>query len=193
LVLTRAQLAQEVADHQARLARVEQRLRYIELEDDMSLDMVIKQIPEVRVAQVRYRGDEGLDFYSVRAFAEPAMETLGAALDAAKLTRTATGFMYYELRDDGSLTPIIAVPIGDQPFDGTDEVEVGLLPAFDAVVTIYRGAPNHDEIGPLYGQMARYAEDHGYGTRGPGRDHLIEQEGDEVVIELVLPVERITT
>jgi len=190
LVLTRVQLAEQVAQHQARLARVEQRLRYIELEDDMSIDMVIKQIPAVRVAQVRYRGDEGLDFYRVREFAEPAMETLGAALDSASVTGTASGFMHYEARPDGSLTPIIAVPIGEQPFDGTDAVEVTVLPAFDAVVTIYRGVPDHDQIAPLYGQMARYAEDHGYTAQGPGRDHMVGREDDELVIELALPVER---
>src|SRR6059036_1535557 len=43
LALTRVQLAERVAEDQARLARVEQRLRYIEMEDDMSIDMVIKR------------------------------------------------------------------------------------------------------------------------------------------------------
>jgi DNA-binding transcriptional MerR regulator len=190
LVLTRAQLAEQVAEHQARLARVEQRLRYIELEDDMSIDMVIKQMPALRVAQVRYHGEEGLDFYGLREFAEPAVETLDRALEAASVTRTGSGFMHYETRPDGSLTPIMAVPIGDQPFDGNSEVEVAVLPPFDAVVTIYRGVPHHDQVGPLYGQMARYAEDHGYTARGPGRDQMVSQEDDEMVLELALPIER---
>ena len=38
LALERAELAERVADDQARMARVEQRLRYIEREDDMTLD-----------------------------------------------------------------------------------------------------------------------------------------------------------
>ena len=68
LVLKRAELASRVAEDQQRLARVERRLRYIELEDDMSIDYVIKQIPAVRVAQVRYVGEEGLDFYTLGDF-----------------------------------------------------------------------------------------------------------------------------
>lgn len=191
LVLMRAQLEEQVAEHRVRLARVEQRLRYIELEDDMSIDMVIRQLPAVRVAQVRYEGDEGLDFSRLSEFGEFATATVDAALAAAGVDDDGPRFFHYEDRPDGTITPILAVPIGEQPCDATPDVEVTTLPAFDAVVTIYRGTPSHDGVGPLYGQMARYAEDHGYAPRGPGRDHLIERGNDEVVVELTLPVEKV--
>jgi hypothetical protein len=67
---------------------------------------------------------------------------------------------------------------------------VAELPAIDAVSTIYRGAGDHDLIGPVYGQMARYAEDHGYSIHGPGRDHVVSFDGSELVFELQLPVVR---
>ena len=58
-------------------------------------------------------------------------------------------------------------------------------------MTIYSGAGDHDLIGPLYGQMARYAEKHGYTVEGPGRDNLVSYSaGDDMVFELQLPVAR---
>ena len=65
-------------------------------------------------------------------------------------------------------------------------------PAFDAVVTIYRGVPDHDQVAPLYGQMARDAEDHGYTAEGPDVTTWSGREDDELVIELALPVERVS-
>jgi DNA-binding transcriptional MerR regulator len=194
LVLKRAELASRVAEDQARLERVEQRLRYIELEDDMSIDFVIKHIPAVRVAQVRYVGEEGLDFYHLADFARTAGETLRAAMQSAAVEPAGPGFMHYEERPDGTLTPIIATPIGEHAAVEERDVEVTELPEITAVVTVYRGSRGHDVIGPLYGQMARYAEDHGYVLEGPGRDHLIGREDDNgMVLELQLPVTRATT
>ena len=72
LALKRAELTERVTEDQARLARVEQRLRYIEMEDDMSLDFVIKHIPALRVAEFRYAGEEGLDFSTLVDFVLPA-------------------------------------------------------------------------------------------------------------------------
>jgi len=191
LALKRAELAERVAEDQVRLERVEQRLRYIEMEDDMSLDLVIKQIPAVRVAQVRYAGDDGLDFYTLADFAVPAGTALTTALDAASVERIGPTFMHYEERSDGTLTPAMAMPIGDQPFEPGPPIEVVELPAIDAVVAIHQGDGNHDLVAPVYGQMARYAEDHGYAIRGPGRDHIVSRGADgALVMELQLPVTR---
>jgi DNA-binding transcriptional MerR regulator len=191
LVLKRAELAHRVAEDQERLARVERRLRYIELEDDMSIDYVIKRIPAVRVAQVRYAGEEGLDFYTLRDFAREAGETLQRAMQSAAAEPAGHGFMHYEDRPDGTLTPILAVPIAEQDSVDASGVEVTELPEITAVVTIFRGAASHDLVGPIYGQMARYAEDHGYVMQGAGRDHLLSHESPEnMVLELQLPVTR---
>jgi effector-binding domain-containing protein len=190
LALKRAELAERVAEDQVRLARVEQRLRYIELEDDMSLDLVIKHIPAVRVAQIRYGGKDGLDFYSLADFAQPAGLALLEALEAASVERTGPTFMHYEERPDGSLNPAMAMPIGDQPLTPVPPIEVVELPAIDAVVALHQGDGDHDLIAPVYGQMARYAEDHGFNIRGPGRDHIVSRGDDGLVIELQLLVTR---
>jgi len=194
LVLKRAELAGHVAADRDRLARVERRLRYIELEDDMSIDFVIKRIPAVRVAQIQYRGDQGLDFYTLADFVAAAGPALREALQSASVEPAGPEFLHYEVRSDGTLTPFIAIPIGDQTFVDCREVELAELPAIEAVVTIFRGAGDHDLIGPVYGQMARYAEDHGYVLRGPGRDHIVSRDdGEDMVFELQLPVTRGTS
>jgi DNA-binding transcriptional MerR regulator len=192
LVLKRAELAERVSEDQARLARVEQRLRYIELEDDVSLDFVIKHLPALRVAQIRYQGGEGLDFFSLADFVIEAGPRLHDGLRAASVEAEGPTFLHYGERPDGTITPMVAVPIGGQPFEAPDGLEEAELPAIDAVVTIYRGAGGHEFIGPLYGQMAKYGEDHGYEIRGPGRDHIVSLDDapDEIVFELQLPVTR---
>ena len=84
----------------------------------------------------------------------------------------------------------MSMPIGDQPFAAEPPIEVVELPAIDAVVALHQGDGNHDLIAPVYGQMARYAEDHGYAIRGPGRDHIVSDDGSGLVVELQLPVTR---
>ncbi len=194
LALARAQLTDRVAADQARLERVEQRLRSIETEDDVSLDLIIKTVPEVRVAQIRYRGAIGLDWYRLAEFAAPASEALAEALRLASVRPVGPRILHYEARADVTLTPIVAIPIGDQPFTDTDEVETATLPAIDAVVTVLRVNRKeltrgvHDQVGPTYWRMARHAEDHGYVVQGIGRDHIISSDDDEWVGELQLPV-----
>jgi DNA-binding transcriptional MerR regulator len=189
LVLKRAELAGRMADDQQRLARVERRLRYIEQEDDMSIDYVIKQIPAVRVVQVRYTGAEGLEFSTLGDFVRSAGETLHRIVAAGEVEPTGTAFMHYEERTDGTLTPILAMPIGAHASVRNDELEVTELPEITAVVTVFRGPADHDLVGPIYGQMARYAEDHGYLLHGHGRDHLVSHDDTaDVVLELQLPV-----
>ena len=158
----------------------------------MSLDFVIKHIPALRVAQIRYRGEQGLDFFSLADFVITAGPSLHEGLGVWSIEPTGPTFLHYEERSDGTLTPIVAVPIGDQPVAASSEIDEAELPAIDAVVTILRGPGGHDLIGPVYGQMGKYAEDHGYEVHGPGRDHIVDRDGgpDDIVFELQLPVSR---
>ena len=86
------------------------------------------------------------------------------------------------------------MPIGAQPFTASAALDEADLPGIEAVVTILRGPGAHDFIGPVYGQMGKYAEDHGYTVRGPGRDHIVSLDGapDDIIFELQLPVTRVS-
>ena len=190
LALTRAQLADRVAEDQGRLARVEQRLRYIELEDHVSIDIITKRIPETRVAQIRYAGDEGLDFSTMQPFVREAFASLGASLEEAAIQTEGPWFLHYDERTDGTVTPFVAATIGEHAVIDDDRVECVVLPAFDAAVTVFEGVPSHDAIGPLYMELARYAEDHGYQICSVGRDCLLGNEDGKAVMELQLPIGR---
>ncbi len=184
----RVELMEQVADARARLERVERRLRYLETEDEMSIDFTITRIQPVRVAQVRGTQSLGAAFGGVSEFAMTAGPVLATALDEASVERTGPLFLHYEEGREGALTPILAAPIGEQPLDAHSPVEVVDLPALDAVTTIYRGSGDHELIAPIYGQMARYAEDHGFTVDGPGRDHIVSFDERGPVLELQLPV-----
>ena len=82
------------------------------------------------------------------------------------------------------------MPIGDQPIDDVGGIDEGVLAESDMIVAMHRGGPDHGEVGPVFSQMARFAEDHGYLVNGPGRDHIVSGAGDDMVFELQLPVTR---
>jgi effector-binding domain-containing protein len=97
--------------------------------------------------------------------------------------------LHYDEGSSGTVMPYVAVAIGEQPWRDTDEVEEAVLPPYEAAVTVYEGTGIHELIGPIYQQLVRYADLHGYAATGPGRDHLIRSDGDQVVVELRMPVE----
>ena len=190
LIKKRSDLERRVDDDKLRLARVEQRLRYIEMETDMTIDLVVKQIGPTRVAQLRWDGDGGLSWPDIETFAQRSFGMLRDALGRAGVTARGALFLHYVEFDDG-LAPMVAIPIGDQHLEPIEGVEVVDLPAIEALVTVHRGGAEHAVVGPIYGEMHRYAEDNRLRAVGPGRDHFLGIDGDAVVMELQLPVSRI--
>ncbi len=85
LRLKRAELASELEDQQLKLAMVEHRLKHIEMENDMTIDIAIKDLPELRVAELRWAG-EGTNFYGVTTFVRPAVAELAGHLETAGVT-----------------------------------------------------------------------------------------------------------
>ena len=170
-----------------RLARVEQRLRYLETEYTMTTDLSIRHIPATRVAEVRSPDNRGLGWSEIVEFALEAIPTLLTALKGAGVTPEGPVLLHYAERAD-LLIPTVAVPIGDQPIDHVGGIYEGVLAESDVIVAMHRGGPDHGAVGPVYSQMAQFAEDHGYLVNGPGRDHIVSSDGDDMVFELQLPV-----
>jgi DNA-binding transcriptional MerR regulator len=188
LVEKRAELADRVATERARLERVERRLRSIQREGHVPTDVLLKQIPSLRVAAVRATATSPT-FDDVRPIAEPALYALFEAITAAGVKPNGSLFVFYE-HDGERLAPVAAVDIGEQPLpEGTIEVR---LPAIDAATTVYEGPVDHSIVGPIYGEMVRWGEDHGYVTAGAGRDVLVSppDEHGNAVFELQLPLRK---
>lgn len=186
----RAELEERIASDQQRLARVEQRIRLINWETTMALDLTIKHIPATRVAQIRWAGS-GIDWPEITGFGREAGPRLLRSLEAHEITTAGPLFLHY-VEDGDGLVPTIAAPIGDQPLTGDElegGIEVEVLPAIDAVVTVHHGSPDHAFIGPIYSEMAQFADSHGHRPLGCGRDHIVAIEHDQVVFELQLPLQ----
>ena len=193
LLLKRAELREQLAEDQVRLDRVESRLRHIESEDHVPVDIVMKEIPAFRAAVIRC-AEPDLDFYSMGPVVRPAFVELLRRLQVADVRRAGPLFMFYEPVSEDTLIPNVAIDIGDQTVPVDDLVTEVTLPAITAATTVYRGRPGHDEIGPLYAQLARWAEDHGYSILGPRRDLVIgplEEGGSDYVTEHQLPIEKV--
>lgn len=183
----RHELATRVDSDLRRLARVEQRLRYLETENTMTTDLSIRHIPATRVAEVRYRGSRGLTWSAIVEFAREAIPTLLDGLESNGTTPEGPVLLHYVEQED-LLIPTVAVPVGNQPVDHLDGINEAVLGATDVIVAVHRTGPDHGVVGPLYTEMARFAEDHGYIVNGPGRDHILSADGDDMVLELQLPV-----
>jgi len=192
LLLKRAELKEQLAEDQDRLDRVESRLRQIEGEDQVPADIVVKELPELRAAVIRCV-QPGLNFNTAVPAIEPALGELARRLGAAGVRPIGPFFIFYEPGPDTALVPNVAVDVGDQPVPVDDLIIEVALPAITAATTVYHGRGEHDEIGPLYGQLAQWAEDQGYQMPGHGRDVIVdpgEGRGHDHVIELQLPIER---
>ncbi len=191
LRLKRAELANELEGQRLKLAMVEHRLKYIELENDMTIDIVIKDLPELRVAQIRWTGAEGTDFYGVATFVRPAVAELASQLDNAGVIAKGPAFVHYEVDADDNLIPAVAIEINEQPFEPSVKVTIKTLDPTAVASTIFQGQPHHDAIAPLYGKLVQFATANGYEPKGPGRDVLMGEAPDGFVIELQLPIDRI--
>jgi DNA-binding transcriptional MerR regulator len=193
LLLKRAELRGQLAEDIARLGRVEGRLRHIESEDQMPIDVVLKEIPALRAAVIRCAQPD-LDFYTMVPVVEPAFAELHQRLHDADVRTVGPSFVFYDAVSEDTLIPNVAVDVGNQPVPVDDLVTEVTLPAITAATTVHRGQPGHDVIGPLYAQLARWAEDHGYSVQGPGRDLFIgplEEGGSDFVTEHQLPIEKV--
>lgn len=178
LQLKRAELEDRVAEEQERLARVERHLRAIEKESEMPPDIVLKTVPELRVAAVRCkRPVSGFD--EVPHSITPAVLRLLTAIDSGRVKPAGPMFIYYEDGPDGSLEPVAAVPIGTAALPAGSQVVEVVLPPVDVAAAVHEGSPDHDEGGPVYAHLHQWAQDHGYSSTGRGRDLILKMpDGD---------------
>ncbi len=190
LRLKRAELASELEDQQRKLAMVEQQLKHIEMENDV-IDIVVKDIPALRVAQIRWTGAEGTDFDEVADFVRPAVAELASQLELDGVITRGAAFVHYEVDAQDKLIPAVAIEINDQPLVPSNRVTIETLGPTAVASTIFHGQPHHDAIAPLYGKLVQFAGANGYAPRGPGRDVLVGESPDGFVIELQLPIEKI--
>jgi DNA-binding transcriptional MerR regulator len=184
-----AALEASVAQDNARLARIKQRLLALQGES---------------VTDVDYRSVEPATLYAISAVARggpdgvpaaigAAMPVLDAALESAGRTLREPGVFWYEsIEDTGDLTVHVAYTADDAAVPG-EGYEVVTLPAVPTMATyLHRG--DMTGIRESWSALMLQIVGDGYRVAGPGREVYLVANGHEPgpdwVTELQVPVEK---
>ncbi|MEU4830726.1 MerR family transcriptional regulator [Streptosporangium sp. NPDC023615] len=175
LRLRRAELEARLAEDTARLARVGARLRTIETEGVMPIDVVVKSVPAIRLAEL---SDVAESFESDRIgpVIQPLYGELCRRLDEAGLAVVGPMVAYYEQLPEGvrvhAGAPVNAERDGSYDFDVVD------LPAIEQAATVVHHGPMED-VDATAQRLARWIEDSGYRSSGMAREvYLKYGDGD---------------
>jgi effector-binding domain-containing protein len=189
LRLKQIELQEHLDGEQARLARVEQRLRQIEQEEAMSTqEVALKKIPTQAVASVR---DVIPTFSDLGQLFGEAFGYLGQH----RITPAGPPIGIYhdhEFREQ-DVDIEVAVPVTGAVPEG-ERVKRRELPAVEEMAcTVHEGS--YETVGATYGQLMAWIEANGYRMCGPVREVYVrgpESGGDPstYVTEIQLPVEK---
>lgn len=189
LRLKQAELQQQVQEEQARLARVEWRLKQIEKEGTMSTqEVVLKKVPALVVASVRdvipTYGDVGRLHGEIFAYlGQHRVKPAGPPL-----------VIYYDQEyRERDVDVEAAVPVAGAVAAG-ERVTSRELPAIEEMAcTVHQGS--YDTLGEAYTRLMSWIEANGYRITGPNREVYVqgpESGGDPstYVTEVQFPVEK---
>lgn len=189
--LKQAELQQRVREEQERLARVEARLKQIEMEDKMpDYDVILKPLPALHILSLR----ETI----------PTFDQVGTvwnetwqALPAAGVTPIAPPFCLYHDEEftAANMDVEFAYPVAA---DSSPMIDLASgrkmtprdLPAFEqAACTVHKG--DYSRLNEAYTAIGRWIETNGYRVVAPPREiYLHGSGGPESLTEIQFPVEK---
>ncbi len=188
LRLKRAELHEHVQDEQAKLERVEARLRQIEQENSMpNYDIVLKGVDPILVASAR-----GI----IPAYPEQGhlWNQLETYLDQQKATRAGACFTVYH-SDEPEIDAEVCEPLSTVVPESS-QVKVHALPKVELVASVVHHGP-FTTIGEAYQAIAKWIETNGYRCIGAVREIYLQppqQPGSQIdpatVTEIQFPVGR---
>jgi DNA-binding transcriptional MerR regulator len=191
LRLRRAQIAQHLADEQARLRRVEAHLRAIEGSNAVSTrDIAVKQTQPLRIAEATATAPG----FGSDALAPAFAQIMPEVVSHLQRANASPGIViaYYEQTDDEDDVIVHAgFDIGDQAVADDGPVRVVDLPVIEAACVVYEGSM--DDVVPVYESLVRWIDDSGYQLAGRSRELYLEWRDDDPaanVTELQMPITR---
>jgi len=184
LRLRRSDVAQRVADEQARLRRVEAHLRALERTTPMSsLDVAVKTATPIRVAY-KTGTAEGFGFEHIHPVFAQIVPVL---LDKFGFPLPGTMVAWYGMADDGAVLVNIGIDIGDAEVDG---LNVDVLPETLVASVLHHGM--FVNVGDTYEALTQWVEDSDVEIAGFSRELYLEPwlrvGGDNAVTEIQFPV-----
>mgnify|MGYP001416617677 CR=1 FL=1 len=192
LRLKQAEIRQHIHDEQERLARVETRLRYIEMENKMpTIDVLIKHTDVLNVLSIREVVPDGAGISRVIG------EAFGAAMSAGVRFAGAPFVMYHGTDSNFDMEVVIPVEASVQqgiPLTGDRRLAVGSLPALTVASTLHKGS--YANIGETYAALTQWIGENGYAFVGPVREIYLTSPNEtpnpaDYLTEIQFPVEKI--
>lgn len=191
LKMKRAEVERQLADEQARLARIEARLRQIEQEDSVSnYDIVLKTVPSIRVVsrRVTVPTNDQVPVYLDSAYMAvyEYIHQQGAKKIGPAFTVWHSPADVYVNEDVEAVLPI------DRALPGTEVVKVYELPQTQVASVVHHGDFSDFQQGHI--ALMKWIEDNGYRIAGPYREiyiHHDHQNLSDSTTEIQFPVEKI--
>ena len=188
LRLRQAQIEATVADDQARLRRVEARLRFLERSTTMPVpDVVVKMTQPLTIAEATGVAP-GFGPVLKQTFQELVPRVLAHLAHADARPGMLVGW-YEEPRDDGSVVAHVGFEISDQAVASGEGVSVLTLPVVEVASVVHHGSMA--DVGPVYEGLVQWIEDSGYRLAGRSRELYLdfhEEEQARNVTELQMPI-----
>jgi DNA-binding transcriptional MerR regulator len=189
LKMKRAEVEQAVTAEQARLARIEARLRQIEMEKNMpNYDVVLKTVPPMRIASRRMTiptNDQ------VPEYLGPAYKEVYDYIKQQHAKDTGPCFALWHQPADVYVNEEAeaAVPV-DRPLAGTDRVRVYELPQVQVAAVVHHG--DFENFTQGHTALLTWIESSGYRMIGPYREIYIQHDPTgESATEIQYPVEQV--
>jgi DNA-binding transcriptional MerR regulator len=190
LKLKQAEIELHIDEEHERLARVEARLKQIEMEANMpNHEVVIKLLQPLLVASIR-------QVAPTRDRITPLFEEVGAYLIQQGVTPSGPITIWHDeayRENDVDMEAIITLKA---PVPGTATVKVYELPGGSVASTVHNGSYN--QLGQAYDAVKTWIDANGYHISGPARELYLyypEQEplrldDESYVTEIQFPVEK---
>lgn len=191
LRLKQAELQEQIAAEQMRLAYVENKLMQIEMEGTMpDYEVVLKDVAEQRVAIAR---GVAPDIAQIGSSLNKLFASVDAHLQSHDVQCVGYGTtLYYDVEFDrvniqvGAALPIAA----DTPLPEASGVASDVLPAQTMAMVVHHGS--FDQLENAYDAVLKWIEQHNYRIIGPNREINLafDPKGnpDDYVTEIQFPV-----
>jgi effector-binding domain-containing protein len=190
LRMKRAEIERNLEEEQARLARVEARLRQIELENQMPIyEIVLKKVDSIKAACLR---DVIESYGSVgHLYGElfTALELNGMAPAGPPIAI----FHDQEYRERDADVEA-ALPIVHEGIFRHDRVQIQTLPGMDMASLLYTGA--YDDFTSVYQVLMGWIQQNRYQVAGPNREIYLHGPGEGIsstdyMTEIQFPVKKV--
>jgi DNA-binding transcriptional MerR regulator len=178
LRLKRTELQQQIEDSQARLTRLDMRLRQIEMEDNMSdYEIIIKKIEAQQAVCIRQIVPHISDIHRLFDRVQMAIRDQNIRPNGPWMALYHhAGYRDHDL-DIEIAVPVESSPGGSITLDNGQMLTVRTVPAIERALTaLWRGS--YQELGEVYTALSTYLHDHDYHYLGPAREVYLRGPGD---------------